>query len=340
MLIKLLIFYICSKIILNLANMYKLLAFIIISMAVTRGITQQNLIFNGDFEIYDTCPNAMTQITNCVGWYSPTLSTPDYFNSCANNLTTPVNVPYSAGGYQKAFSGEAYCGIVGYSLGTIPPDSTYHWVEYIQTELVNSLKPGKFYKATMRVNLHDISNTANSRLMIHLSNNPMLKSDGEPYYYNSFNYDYQFITDTSEWIQIQRCFIAAGNERYVTIGVFYDDSFLDTLIIDQAPTPDFQTSYYLIDDVKLFEIEYIIPNIFTPNNDNLNDFIDFSMISSDYEIFIYNRWGKIVFTSSPSTKKWYGQTIYGEPCQDGTYYFTINSATQIISQGFIHLIRN
>jgi gliding motility-associated-like protein len=320
--------------------MYKLLAFLIVQMIVNHSYTQQNLIYNGDFEIYDTCPTSMTQISNCVGWYSPSLSTPDYFNSCANNLTTPVNVPYSAGGFQRAFSGEAYCGIVGYSMGTIPPDSSYYWVEYIQTELANSLNPGKFYKATMRVNLHDISNTANSRLMIHLSNNPMLKSDGEPYYYNIFNSDYKFITDTSEWIQIQKYFIASGDERYVTIGVFYHESRIDTLILDNAPTPDFQTSYYLIDDVQLVEIEFLIPNIFTPNNDNLNDFVDFSMVPSEYEVFIYNRWGKIVFTTSPAQKEWNGQTLQGELCQDGTYYFTINSSMKIISNGFIHLIRN
>lgn len=52
---------------------------------------QQNLIYNGDFELYSTCPTSESspwhapnyEITKCLGWRPPTYGTSDYFNTCA-----------------------------------------------------------------------------------------------------------------------------------------------------------------------------------------------------------------------------------------------------------------
>ena len=53
--------------------------------------TQTNLVYNGDFEIYDTCPKNIStpgdlQIEHCLAWTAPTkLGTSDYFNVCNNS---------------------------------------------------------------------------------------------------------------------------------------------------------------------------------------------------------------------------------------------------------------
>src|SRR5579872_2092415 len=57
----------------------------------------QNLVNNGNFEIYSVCPNAGSQITYATGWNTASLS-PDYFNSCSN---TSLNVPNTAFGWQQ-----------------------------------------------------------------------------------------------------------------------------------------------------------------------------------------------------------------------------------------------
>lgn len=54
----------------------------------------QNLITNGGFETYSTCPDAQTQITYATGWYNantkpPQAPTADYHNICGYSTGTP-----------------------------------------------------------------------------------------------------------------------------------------------------------------------------------------------------------------------------------------------------------
>jgi gliding motility-associated-like protein len=79
-----------------------------------------------------------------------------------------------------------------------------------------------------------------------------------------------------------------------------------------------------IDQQKL-----IIPNVFTPNNnDGLNDAFDIDILGFDeYHLLIYNRWGTKVYESSIDGKgndgiNWNGNNqVTGEPCAAGTYYY-------------------
>jgi len=69
---------------------------------------------------------------------------------------------------------------------------------------------------------------------------------------------------------------------------------------------------------------YVLPNAFTPNNDNSNDlfvprvnrFID----RIDFEVF--NRWGNLVFATSDPAINWNGQNISNEDLKEGTYFYT------------------
>lgn len=102
---------------------------------------QQNLVYNGDFEIYDTCPvNISTpgdlQIEHCLGWTAPTkLGTSDYFNVC-NNITFAyqAGVPKNFFGYQQSFQGNGYSGfyaciVDSTSDTTIAPNGIYIYIE-------------------------------------------------------------------------------------------------------------------------------------------------------------------------------------------------------------------
>jgi sugar lactone lactonase YvrE len=65
--------------------------------------------------------------------------------------------------------------------------------------------------------------------------------------------------------------------------------------------------------------DFVLPNIVTPNNDNINDFIDFGKFQfSSLQLEIYNRWGVKVFESTNPTCIW-------KPTEDdGTYFYTLN----------------
>ncbi len=97
-------------------------------------------------------------------------------------------------------------------------------------------------------------------------------------------------------------------------------------------------------------------NIFTPNADKNNDqfFPFYSPTVSqyeigkqveDYEIVIFNRWGKKVFESKSYPNPWNGD-VEGTPQDDGTYYYILkyrsNCGTKadiVEKHGFVQLLR-
>ena len=86
--------------------------------------------------------------------------------------------------------------------------------------------------------------------------------------------------------------------------------------------------------------EIIWPNIMTPNHDNLNDkfIIEGLNFNCDYyEVFIYNRWGQLLFYAENEDIYWDG-TVDGVEVADGTYYFILKS-NYIDLAGTITLLR-
>jgi len=68
---------------------------------------------------------------------------------------------------------------------------------------------------------------------------------------------------------------------------------------------------------------FYLPNTFTPNGDGLNDvFKVYSMGVQEFEMSIYDRWGKIVFTSKNINEGWDGK-INSDMAPDGTYAYII-----------------
>lgn len=70
--------------------------------------------------------------------------------------------------------------------------------------------------------------------------------------------------------------------------------------------------------------EYELPNIFTPNADNINDqYIPVkNRYIKDVEFTLYNRWGEIVFETTDPALKWDGRSKQmKQPVSDGTYYY-------------------
>ncbi len=68
------------------------------------------------------------------------------------------------------------------------------------------------------------------------------------------------------------------------------------------------------------------PNVFTPNNDGINDF--FSIVTksnSVYAFHVFNRNGQMVFKSEAPTIIWDGTNFTGDPLDSGTYFFTVET---------------
>jgi len=97
------------------------------------------------------------------------------------------------------------------------------------------------------------------------------------------------------------------------------------------------------DEIALkFHPEFIVPNVFTPNNDGVNDFLTINGLSECHnynQLEVFNRWGYRIYQSSdPFSVFWNGQTNRGEPAANGTYFYLL-SGPGGSKRGSISLLR-
>lgn len=78
------------------------------------------------------------------------------------------------------------------------------------------------------------------------------------------------------------------------------------------------------------------PNVFSPNGDGVNDFL--YLIDPDQfpgtEVYVYNRWGKLVYESKNYQNNWGGENL-----SDGTYFYTMILPDGRRLQSFVMIIR-
>ncbi len=96
---------------------------------------------------------------------------------------------------------------------------------------------------------------------------------------------------------------------------------------------------------------FVLPNIFTPNSDNTNDFFQ-ALVPIKYvneiTINIFNRWGQEVYKTNDPEFKWNGDNMENnQPCPTGVYYFSCSISTIRLSgienielSGFLNLVRS
>jgi gliding motility-associated-like protein len=70
---------------------------------------------------------------------------------------------------------------------------------------------------------------------------------------------------------------------------------------------------------------YVLPNVFTPNSDGINDLfvpLEGAQFIEKIHLTVYNRWGSIVFRTDDPMINWDGnETEKNEPCSPGVYYY-------------------
>ena len=93
-------------------------------------------------------------------------------------------------------------------------------------------------------------------------------------------------------------------------------------------------------EITIFPNEIIIPNIFSPNNDVVNDEFVIYGINDLFDIKIYNRWGNLVFNQNPYENDWNGESSNGKKLSEGQYYYILkNDQEQIELNGSVMLVR-
>lgn len=77
--------------------------------------------------------------------------------------------------------------------------------------------------------------------------------------------------------------------------------------------------------ISVSESMLTVPNTFTPNGDGSND--EFRVVYrsiKEFHMWVYNRWGKLVFKTDNPDKGWDG-TINNRPAAEGAYYYVIRA---------------
>lgn len=84
----------------------------------------------------------------------------------------------------------------------------------------------------------------------------------------------------------------------------------------------------------------IIPNIFSPNNDGINDRWNIRALVSyeNYHLAVFNRLGQLVYQTNDYTLAWDG-TSKNAPLPEGTYYYIITRAYYPKLSGYVVIIR-
>jgi gliding motility-associated-like protein len=142
--------------------------------------------------------------------------------------------------------------------------------------------------------------------------------------------------------------------RYIYIWNF-GDGVIDTI---DSPTHTYslpgvypvrlriEDNYGCVNNITQYvSVEEMIdaPNVFTPNDDNVNDYFEvFTEMGTTLSIKIFNRNGLLVYQATSPTIRWDG-TAYGSKLSTGVYYYVIETVGLTVNykkNGFVYLIRD
>jgi len=321
----------------------KNLVLIIFVVCNTLGLYSQNLITNPSFEDIDSCYGQPAGIgfdvfewSNCIGWSCPIGSSSDLW--CENPVVGTSEPPNIAGlGHQQPRTGENMAGILE-NGGII-----ISYREYVQNALIQPLKGNMLYRLSFYHSPLKVDCSVNQLGVLALTNKMDNNNDLDLSLFtpNGVSDINQFYGDTSAWNYCEIIFKANGGEKFLVIGNFQDST--NATYAEPCDTSfwnglSYAGNYFFLDDFSLEKIpsEYKIPNVFTPNNDGLNDFFDLNVINiPDWELIILNRWGNTVDVLNSSHDKWDGYSF----C-DGVYFYKfISESLDINEHGFFQLIR-
>lgn len=94
------------------------------------------------------------------------------------------------------------------------------------------------------------------------------------------------------------------------------------LIASSGLCSDTATAIITIEDGFTLEI----PNVFTPNGDNVNDVFTIKSTGvKEIELQIFNRWGQLMYNFTGAKAAWDGITNNGEKATDGTYFYFVKA---------------
>ena len=324
-------------------------------------VAQQNLVLNPSFEDTIRCPIPLTDICATRYWFQPNIYQGNVCNSSSTDYIHSCNgyVAFSMRGYQMPRTGEGHAMIAVFTNGNFQ-STNKNSREYLQGTLSQPLKQNKKYCLEFYLSCCDIVNLAIDRIGVYFTQDSLKVNQGSTFQVINVipqfeTPEFLYFTDTANWVKVEGEFMAQGGERFFTIGNFRDSNNTNFISV-QNNGWQYEVAGYFIDDVSVYycdepedtaEIMPLkIPNAFSPNGDGINDFFVIQGIEEypNNELFIYNRWGELVYYKTNYDNTWNGEsntkTPFGKKLTEGTYFYVFRTGKEGESySGFVELRR-
>jgi gliding motility-associated-like protein len=264
-------------------------------------------------------------------------------------VTRPANMPLIVP------SNDFGCGSlnVDFSLANVDTDtiSSIFWdfgngqtSVQIDPETVNYNNPG-YYNVRLLIN-NDTAHTVVERNLIHVQ----LYSRAFFSYFDTVNYDTYVLRHTGA-IDTAATYtylweigsVGTRNGRHEVVQFpAADTGYLVKLTVSDnyGCIDSFETIIYVFEELR-------VQNVFTPNNDNINDFFEIDSHGSvPLSIQIFTRTGTLVYKAEGYRITWDGRTSWGMEVSEGIYFYVLNpiGGDEVIAKrykksGFVYLFR-
>lgn len=225
---------------------------VILFLAALRPVYAQNLVPNGSFEEFLSCPGNYAVVAaefRARDWFSASGGTPDQFHACSRG---GAGVPHNWAGVSDAYDGDGYAGIF---LWLNNPKNNYR--EYLQCRLTEPLIKDSTYRISFRYRLSSYSRYSVDRIGLLLSDS-IVTIPGDQVL--ACNPTFQVLQDsaltqeTGYWEKAFYTYRATGGEQYVVIGNFSDNQATEVYGLQFGDAPEEMlrvSSYYYIDNVMV-----------------------------------------------------------------------------------------
>lgn len=171
-------------------------------------------------------------------------------------------------------------------------------------------------------------------------------------------------TDTSIVTAFYYPFVFLGNDTTLEVGnsVYLDAEFpnveylwntndsISNITVSESGAYWVEISNYCGTDADTININFTscqvnieVPNIFSPNGDGINDaIILYNDCDVELTMYIYTRWGALVYQNTAQVLSWEGRTFAGKDLNTGVYFYTLEytfEGEEYQVTGFIHLVK-
>lgn len=268
-----------------------------------------------------TLPNGQT--VNTAGTYTSSLATLAGCDSIVN-VTLAVN-PLPVLNLNLAAT---YCpALTNIPLSPTPAGGTLSGTN-VQGNALNhaGVSPGTYPVSYIFTNVNGCTNTASGTYLIPT---PLLPG----FTYDTYCSDLTAqnlttpagLTQQYQWTLDGTSLSTAENLAY---RYQEDGTYALTLTVWDAYNCQYTTTQQ-VDLTQTIDMSgFFVPNIFTPNNDGIND--EFALLPvfddcMEYTLTVFNRWGQEVFVLKPGSGPFLGISASGDPLPPGTYCYTLRT---------------